>query len=134
MKQYVLGFMFSPDLSAVVMVIKERPDWQKGLFNGIGGHIEGGECAKEAMVREFQEETGLLTVGAQWWNFITMRYPLATIECYCATDRFFASVASKTDECICIMSVANVGLIKTIDNVPHLVELALQYFKHGERC
>lgn len=56
-KEYVLGFMFDPTLRKVLLVWKDRPTWQKGRLNGIGGHIEAGETPHEAMVREFEEET-----------------------------------------------------------------------------
>lgn len=55
---YVVGFLFSTNKKEVVLIKKNRPDWQKGLLNGIGGHIED-ETPLEAMKREFLEETGL---------------------------------------------------------------------------
>ena len=56
MKSYVLGFCFSSDHSKVVLIEKNRPDWQAGRLNGIGGHVEEGETPFEAMRREFREE------------------------------------------------------------------------------
>jgi 8-oxo-dGTP diphosphatase len=56
MKEYVAGFVFCNH--DVALVLKNKPNWQKGLWNGIGGKIEPGEFAKEAMIREFFEETG----------------------------------------------------------------------------
>jgi len=61
MKRYVLGFMF--DFGHVALIRKNRPAWQAGKFNGIGGHIEPGEEPVEAMEREFREETGVDTAG-----------------------------------------------------------------------
>jgi len=58
MKRYVLGFVFSPDLAKVYLIRKNRPEWQAGLLNGIGGKIELGETEKEAMEREALEESG----------------------------------------------------------------------------
>ena len=40
------------------VIKKERPVWQAGLLNAIGGHVEKGEYPVEAMQREFLEETG----------------------------------------------------------------------------
>jgi 8-oxo-dGTP diphosphatase len=57
-QQYVVGFAFN-ELERVLLVEKKRPDWQKGLLNGIGGKIEPGETPAEAMDRECHEETGL---------------------------------------------------------------------------
>ena len=39
-KYYVLGFLFSPDCKRVALIIKNRPDWQAGFLNGIGGKID----------------------------------------------------------------------------------------------
>jgi len=69
MRRYVLGFMFSPDLWQVLLIRKEKPSWQAGLLNGIGGKIEPGEMPLAAMVREFREETGLDTDPCDWHAF-----------------------------------------------------------------
>ncbi len=60
MRPYVCGFMFSPDRSRVLLIRKNRPTWQAGKLNGVGGKVEPGETAHDAMVREFREEAGLL--------------------------------------------------------------------------
>lgn len=56
---YVLGFMFDWNAEHVVLIQKTKPKWQEGLLNGVGGKIEEGETPYEAMVREFEEETGV---------------------------------------------------------------------------
>ena len=55
----MLGFYFNLDTTRVVLIKKNRPDWQKGKLNGVGGKIETGESAYRAMIREFEEETGI---------------------------------------------------------------------------
>jgi 8-oxo-dGTP diphosphatase len=81
--QYVLGFAFdctegehSPETN-VALIRKINPAWQAGSLNGIGGHIEDfDENPHDAMVREFQEETGTLVdvwhrfciMGTDQWN------------------------------------------------------------------
>lgn len=63
-KSYVLGFMFEREWPwRVVLIRKNRPEWQSGKLNGVGGHIEPGEEPVEAMEREFREETGVDTTG-----------------------------------------------------------------------
>lgn len=54
--RYVCGFAFHD--GDVLLIEKQRPDWQRGKWNGVGGHIEPGESDAEAMRREFREETG----------------------------------------------------------------------------
>lgn len=66
MNDYVVGFNFiCPDISngaaepaQVVLIEKQRPDWQKGRLNGVGGHVELSESPWDAMAREYAEETG----------------------------------------------------------------------------
>jgi 8-oxo-dGTP diphosphatase len=43
MIKYVVGFLFNEGKTKVVLIKKNRPDWQKGYFNGVGGKIEGDE-------------------------------------------------------------------------------------------
>lgn len=71
-KKYVMGFYvrWSDDHHyEVLLVRKNKPEWQAGKLNGIGGHIEPGEEPKEAMIREFLEETGECITN---WEFVCM--------------------------------------------------------------
>jgi 8-oxo-dGTP diphosphatase len=58
MIEYVVGIVLD-EFDYVLLLRKNRPDWQSGWLNGIGGHIEEGESPYEAMVRECKEECGL---------------------------------------------------------------------------
>ena len=60
MDKFVVGFAFNFNASSILLIKKERPTWQKGLLNGVGGKIEAGENPMEAMNRECKEETGLI--------------------------------------------------------------------------
>src|ERR1035437_6897488 len=51
----------------VWLIRKARPEWQKGMLNGIGGHVEENENTMTAMTREFNEETGLTILD--WKKF-----------------------------------------------------------------
>lgn len=75
MKRYVVGFVFTPDFKQVLFVLKNRPDWQVGKLNGIGGKIESDESDVRAMVRECQEECALKTKEADWQLVCTMTGP-----------------------------------------------------------
>lgn len=72
MQYYVLGFRFTPDKDWVVLIEKQKPDWQKGKLNGVGGKIEAGEDPDKAMVREFREETGMETTVQDWTHALTL--------------------------------------------------------------
>jgi 8-oxo-dGTP diphosphatase len=46
MNKYVVGFLFNSDTNKVCLIKKNRPQWQKGRLNGVGGHIEDGKAPK----------------------------------------------------------------------------------------
>ncbi len=64
--RYVVGYLFNDDGTAVMLIRKEKPKWQAGCLNGIGGKVEDGECPAKAIEREFLEETG---VPCDSWEF-----------------------------------------------------------------
>jgi 8-oxo-dGTP diphosphatase len=69
MKTYTLGFVFNQDISEVLLMHKNRPDWQVGKLNGVGGRIESNEESVDCMVREVLEETGVATKKEDWIYF-----------------------------------------------------------------
>lgn len=75
--QFVAGFLMDHERERVVLVRKNRPAWQNGFLNGVGGHIEEGETSHAAMQREFFEETGMGVKVWEWyaqvagpWGFV----------------------------------------------------------------
>jgi len=58
--EYVVGFAFSKNRKNVLLICKNRPEWQKGCLNGIGGKVEDDPTFLAAMNRECLEETGLI--------------------------------------------------------------------------
>lgn len=73
MQDMVVGFHFDEKLEKVVFIRKLKPDWQKNKLNGVGGKIEGDETPLDAMVREYEEETGVKTELFSWQYFMTMQ-------------------------------------------------------------
>ena len=64
--------MFNSLLNNVVLIRKNKPSWQSGKLNGVGGHIEEKETPEMAMGREFLEEVDYpYTVG--WSGFATLK-------------------------------------------------------------
>ena len=61
MKGYTVGFIFDPTYTNVLLMHKNRPEWQKGRINGVGGRIESDESSATCVVREVLEETNLKT-------------------------------------------------------------------------
>ena len=66
MKTYCCGFAFDPSFTDVLLIRKAKPEWQKGMLNGVGGTVEPGEAPIDAMQREFIEETGIYQGASKW--------------------------------------------------------------------
>lgn len=71
MSRYVLGFRYC-ESDGVLLIQKNRPEWQAGLWNGLGGKINDGERPIDAMVREFNEESGLSTTEDEWREVVLL--------------------------------------------------------------
>lgn len=93
---YVVGFAFTHD-DHVALIRKKRPEWQKGLLNGVGGKIEKGEMAHEAMVREFKEETGIDTTLGQWVWFEELEDGRGELVSFFYTDITWGDLATEHD-------------------------------------
>jgi len=127
--------MFDSSMSNVALIRKQKPAWQAGLLNGIGGKIESGETAAEAMAREFKEEAGLDIPRNQWKKFCFM---VGTnndgldfsVDCYfCKGDLSqLRSMEAEQIELVESALIATDGY-KTIGNVPWLVALAVDFGK-----
>lgn len=129
MKRYVIGFMFDETIKHVVLIRKNRPDWQAGKLNGIGGHIEPGEFPIDAMVREFHEETGAKTKISTWVHVLTLRFPYAELEVFAAKDgHILSGVKSITDETVIKFYLAGQHFSpeEMVENVPAMLALAAQ--------
>lgn len=68
MKNYCLGFVFSPDQDKVLLIQKRSTDkYNPNCWNGLGGKVEKNETPLEAMVRETKEEASL-RVDPEYWS------------------------------------------------------------------
>lgn len=125
MKKYVTGFLFDYNMQNLVLIKKNRPEWQKDKLNGVGGHIEYRELPKSAMAREFQEETGYLYDF--WKPLITLKgedwicyFFYGIIQSHQKLDNI---VSTKTDETITIVPSDNLPK-NIIPNLEWLIPLA----------
>ena len=124
MTEYVAGFMFNESAGTVALVKKERPIWQCGRLNAIGGHIEDGETASQAMVREFQEETGLFTSAVDWQEFCTLRGTSFTVHFFKAMDWPLTNLKTMTDEEIVVIPTSEITPFNAIPNLQWLIPMA----------
>lgn len=116
MTHYCLGFAFTDHDNFVVLIRKNKPAWQKGLLNGVGGKVEENEPPRVAMAREFREETGIVTKYEEWRKFTEMRFTDAVVHCY-------AVRLAKGRDNFCQMTDEQVGLFSMIDvrNHPKII-------------
>lgn len=142
-KEYVLGFAFTVDKSKVVLIEKQKPDWQKGKFNGVGGKIDQWveetkstfrhiETSYEAMIREFKEETSVTVTN--WQHFATMTFNNdimgggAKVHCFRAfTDLVKECITTEEEQIFLLptINVLNTSEIPIIKNLLILIPMAL---------
>lgn len=106
-RKYVVGFMFN-DLKQEVVLIKKRhgPPRVIGNWNGVGGHVELGEHPHQTIVREFDEETGVL--HTKWEYLCSLDFDDHIVYFFFATsDEAVDKVQTMTDEIIYISDTEN---------------------------
>lgn len=125
-QEYVVGFMFNQPMDSVVLISKNRPTWQAGKMNGVGGHIEDGETPQQAMEREFREETG---IGyREWVELCEHRGPDFVVHYFYATsDRAHSLASTRTDETV---DRYNVDSLDPSRLVPHVGWLLMAAVTH----
>lgn len=126
--EYVVGFMYADTSRGVVLIRKNRPDWQAGLLNGVGGKRERGETLVQAMVREFYEETGVATVEGDWSQFCELEDTErgGRVAFFAMLDRsldLYAAVESRTDERIEKWAMDPAVPLGTVPNLRWLIPL-----------
>lgn len=122
----VVGFMFSPDKKHVVLIDKQRPTWQKGKLNGIGGHVKSNEKRLYSMVREFKEETGIINTN---WQYFAKGYNIddsdINVWFYKVFSDDYKNVKTITDEAVVIIRIEDLYSLPLIYNLNWLIPLAL---------
>lgn len=121
MTEYVAGFYFDQTYDYVLLMRKNRPDWQSGRINGIGGHIEPGESPWNAMKREFREEAGL-TVD-HWDRFAIVSGEWGNVHFFRASGNPW-NARSMTDELVDVWPMRALPLDELIPNLKFLLPLA----------
>lgn len=124
--RYVVGFCFNVTGELVVLLEKKKPAWQAGLLNGPGGKVEFAETDRQAMSREFYEETGVRISSAEWSKFAEITLPGACVLFY--TARLFDLQAIKTleSEEVGVYQVKDLPA-NVIPNLRWLIPLALHH-------
>jgi 8-oxo-dGTP diphosphatase len=124
MQHFVNGFLFSADRTRVALIHKNRPAWQAGRINGIGGKVEAGEENIDAMAREFAEEAGVTLPPEAWHPFATLGGEGFVIHFYRAfSDRIDEARTVETEE-VAIYPVDDLPK-EVLHNLRWLIPMAL---------
>lgn len=124
MTEYVAGFMFNETGDKVALVRKARPKWQEGRLNAIGGHIEEGETPRQAMVREFEEETGRKTDRTNWIPLCVLSGRDFTVHFFYTMGWPLDDLKTLTDEEIVVVNTKDVTPYNAIPNLQWLIPMA----------
>jgi len=121
---YVVGFLFNLPKDMVVLIKKEKPSWQKGKLNGVGGKIEEGESPLEAMIREFKEETNVDI--KDWIEFAEMNLNHTGEKVFFFTAcELYQPLTSLTEEQVGWYHINKLDHQPIIPNLKWLIPLAL---------
>lgn len=136
MKSFTLGFIFDPELKRVALIEKQRPDWQRGHYNGVGGKIEPGETSIACIVREVREESGLTTTEGDWTHVASLSADDWAMDVYAHVHAGAAEdIRTLTDEQVSWHEVRSLPEL-ALTNVPWLVHLCKDKMQTNafERC
>lgn len=138
-QSYVVGFLFDHILTKVVLILKTKPRWQAGKWNGVGGKIEPGETPIEAMRREFLEETGMAVFT--WKHFcvltgVELRDEKRIeqdfeVHFFCAFSPDIDLAKTQGDEIVAALPVKDMRVIGTVYHLPWLIEMAKAQWGKG---
>jgi 8-oxo-dGTP diphosphatase len=124
--EYVLGFRFrGGEHREVALILKAKPDWQKGKLNGIGGKVEPTDeyGPHQAMAREFMEETSVHTAWHEWRKFGTLRHAGEKIHLFASNGD--CDIRQTTIERPGWYPVALLSMLPIMKNLKWLVPLAM---------
>ena len=127
-KRYVVGFAFSKGLQSVLLIRKNRPKWQEGRLNGVGGKVEPGEDYLSAMVREFREETGLDIPPDKWKHVVTYYGPEYEVRFFYTVTDAVNEAVSMTDEHVALYGIGALMGAPVISNLRWIIPLCLDQF------
>lgn len=124
-QKYVVAFVFNLDYTKVALIRKNRPKWQAGLLNGIGGKIEAGETALESMVREFEEETTVKIPAKLWKNFGKFTGEWGEVECFVSYYSDLSKLNCPESETIEVHHINELHNENLAPNLSFLIPMAL---------
>lgn len=123
-QKYCLGFLFDKAAERVALILKNKPEFLAGKFNGLGGKVEPGEPSWKAMDREFKEEAGLAYVG--WHYCAGMSGPNFEMDVFAARDSRIDLVQTKEEEPVEVFYMDNLPP-NIVPNLAWLLPMAAHF-------
>lgn len=133
---YSVAFAFYRE--DVLLIRKAKPDWQKGLLNGIGGKMEPGDInVLDTTRREFVEETGLF--GARidpiiyhamaWKEYLTHKQPVVYFSAFEIEQHDMFTACQNTQRAVEPCHIVPLKRIQAYNhemmpNLPFLIQMA----------
>lgn len=134
MKIYVLGYYFNRDLNRVTLIHKNRPAWQAGKLNGVGGHLEESDASSmKAMEREFYEETGVTVMS---WREVHVAGDGKEWTCHVFTSSGEATPRTTTDETVVTIDISTLHAFNLVEGVIDHIQHCMNYYEkvHGREA
>ena len=125
--KYVVCLLFSNDLEQLVLIRKNRPEWQKGLLNGPGGKVNEGESFDFAAHREFFEEAG---ISVPIWDHLSYqtendgKYEVCYVTAKTSLEHL-NHVKSRTDETVGMHTIKFIDPTSLVPPLQWLIPLAV---------
>ena len=126
--EYVAGFLYSDNEQQVALIRKLKPEWQKGLLNGIGGKIEIGETPLQTIIREFKEETNVQINS--WRKFCELNGNDFKVHFFSAKGDL-TQLESPEEEKVEIYNIDNIPKNQIIPNLEWLIPMGIDPYHIG---
>lgn len=125
MQRYVLCFLYDRQMKHVALIRKNKPAWQAGKLNGIGGKVELWESVEDAAPREFLEETGVNIPQKEWRHFLTFDGVGFAVHAYVSfNDKVFDCKTVEAEK-IEIVEIDKINFTECVDNLKWIIPLSL---------
>ncbi len=122
---YVVGIIWDEDFENCVLIRKNRPDWQAGKMNGVGGKIENNEIPLSAMIRECKEESGL---DIQYWFELGSKNVNDGILYYFTANSNLGDIQSMTDEVVLVIPRDNIKDFELVDGLTQILDKSIEFW------